>query len=192
MDLPERVTTALVNARELGFEMSCDPAAGALLRVLAAAVPPSGRILELGTGVGVGLSWIVDGLAGRDNVEVVTVEMDPIVGAAAAKLEWPATVTLVIGDAIDFIVDPGQWDLIFADAQGGKWERLSDTIRSLRPGAILLVDDMTPAEFVNDEHRTKTAEVRSHLLNSDELTVVEIGWSTGLILCTRRHPVTSG
>lgn len=42
------------------------------------------------------------------------------------------------------------------------------------------------------EHRTKTAEVRSHLLNSDELTVVEIGWSTGLILCTRRHPVTSG
>lgn len=66
MDLPERVTTALVNARELGFEMSCDPPAGALLRVLAAAVPPSGRILELGTGAGVGLSWIVDGAPHQD------------------------------------------------------------------------------------------------------------------------------
>lgn len=66
MKLPERVTAAVANARELGFEMSCDPGAGALLGVLAAAVPPAGRILELGTGVGVGLSWIVDGVTGRD------------------------------------------------------------------------------------------------------------------------------
>lgn len=187
MNLPERVAAAVANARELDFEMSCDPGAGALLGVLAGAVAPGGRILELGTGAGVGLSWIIDGLAGRDDVEVVSVEMDPVAGAAAAKIAWPDTVTLIIGDALDFITEPGQWDLVFADAQGGKWEGLTDTIQSLRPGGMLLVDDMTPAEFVNDEHRDKTAEVRAHLLSSDEVTVVEIGWSTGLILCTRRH-----
>lgn len=192
MSLPESVTAAVANAAELGFEMSCDPGAGALLGVLAAAVPPGGRILELGTGAGVGLSWIVDGLAGRDDVEVVSVEMDPVAGAAAARIEWPATVTLVIGDALDFIVAPAHWDLVFADAQGGKWEGLADTIQSLRPGGILLVDDMTPAEFVNDEHRDKTAEVRSHLLSSEDLTVVEIDWSTGLILCTRRAATGAG
>lgn len=126
MNLPERVTAAVANARELGFEMSCDQGAGA--------VPPDGRILELGTGAGVGLSWIVDGLAGRDDVEVVSIEMDPVTGAAAAKIEWPGTVTLVIGDALDFIAAPAQWDLVFADAQGGKWEGLADTIQSLRQG----------------------------------------------------------
>lgn len=185
--VPDLVAAAAVNARYLGFDMSCDPGAGALLGVLAAAVPPAGRILELGTGTGVGLSWIVDGLAGREDVEVVSVEIDPVVAAAAAKLRWPATVTLAIGDALDFIAEPKQWDLVFADAQGGKWEGLHDTIHSLRPGGVLLVDDMTPPQFVNDEHRNKTAEVRSHLLSNPEVTAVEIEWSTGLILCTRRY-----
>lgn len=52
---------------------------------------------------------------------------------------------------------------------------------------MLLVDDMTPAMFVNDEHRTKTAEVRTRLLADDRLVPVEMGWSSGLILCARRY-----
>ena len=186
MTLPERVSAAVANAADMGFEMSCDPGAGALLAVLAGAVVPGGRILELGTGAGVGLAWIVHGLGGRDDVEVVSVEMDAAAGAAAAKIDWPDAIELVIGDALEFITLPAQWDLVFADAQGGKWEGLGNTIRSLRRGGVLLVDDMTPAEFLNDEHRNKTAEVRAHLLSSDELISVEIAWSTGLILCTRR------
>lgn len=186
MNVPERVRAAEVLSQHLGFSMSCDPGAGALLGVLAVAVPAGGRVLELGTGAGVGLAWIVDGLSGRTDVEVVSVELDPAVGAAAASLDWPACVSLEVGDGLDFITEPAAWDLIFADAQGGKWEGLADTIRSLRPGGVLLVDDMTPAEFVNDEHRDKTAEVRDHLLSSDDLVSVELAWSTGLILGTRR------
>jgi demethylmenaquinone methyltransferase/2-methoxy-6-polyprenyl-1,4-benzoquinol methylase len=188
MNLPTLVATAEANARAVGFAMSCDPETGALLSVLAGAVPPSGRILELGTGAGVGLAWIVEGLTGRQDVQVVSVELDPKASAVAARIEWPSTVTLSVGDAAEFIHDPDQWDLVFADAQGGKWEGLSNTIRSLRLGGILLVDDMTPDEFVNDEHRGKTAEVRTHLLSSEDVTAVEIGWSTGLILCARRTP----
>lgn len=188
MNRPALVAAAEGNARRLGFEMSCDPGVGQLLGVLAGAVPTGGRILELGTGAGVGLAWIVNGLAGRDDVEVVSVEVDPVVGAAAATLGWPRAVALTIGDGLDLVADPEQWDLVFADAQGGKWEGLADTIRSLRPGGILLVDDMTPATFMNDEHRDKTAEVRLHLLSSAEVTSVEIAWSTGVILATRRFP----
>jgi demethylmenaquinone methyltransferase/2-methoxy-6-polyprenyl-1,4-benzoquinol methylase len=187
LSLPSRVAAALVNASELGFEMSCDPGVGALLGVLAAAVPPNGRILELGTGSGVGLGWIVEGINGRSDVEVVSVELDPTISAAAARVTWPSAVRLEVGDALEFIAEPRQWDLIFADAQGGKWEGLEETIQSLRPGGVLLVDDMTPAVFVSEEHRSKTAEVRRHLLSSHDLAAVEIGWSTGLILCTRRH-----
>lgn len=186
MSVPERVRAAEALSQQLGFSMSCDPGAGALLSVLAAAVPADGRVLELGTGAGVGLAWIVDGLGGRADVEVVSVELDPVVGAAVASIDRPEFVAVEVGNGLDFITEPAAWDLIFADAQGGKWEGLADTIRSLRPGGILLVDDMTPAEFVNDEHRDKTAEVRDRLLSSDDLVAVELAWSTGLILATRR------
>ena len=187
-EVPERVRMAEARSREAGFGLSCDAGTGALLAVLAAAVPPGGRILELGTGAGVGLSWIVDGLGGRDDVEVVSVELDPATAEVAAGLGWPDGVRVVVGDALAHVDRPERWDLVFADAQGGKWEVLADTVRSLRPGGVLLVDDMTPDAFMDDEHRDKTAEVRAHLLASPELTAVEIGWSTGLILCSRRNP----
>lgn len=187
MNVPPNVSAAMANATASGFELSCDNSVGRLLGVLAATVRPDGRILELGTGTGVGLSWIVDGLGLRTDVGVTSVEIDPDHAAAAAHLAWPQFVDLHVGDALDFIDEPGQWDLIFADAQGGKWERLDDTIEALRPGGLLVVDDMTPPEFVNEAHRDKTAEVRSILLASELLVSVEIGWATGLILCTRRH-----
>jgi hypothetical protein len=50
---------------------------------------------------------------------------------------------------------------------------------------VLLVDDMTPGAFVDDQHRVKTQEVRECLLGDERLVKVEISWSTGLILCSR-------
>jgi demethylmenaquinone methyltransferase/2-methoxy-6-polyprenyl-1,4-benzoquinol methylase len=167
--------------------MSCDPGTGRLLAVLAAAVPANGRVLELGTGTGVGTAWITDGLRDRTDVEVVTVEIDAATAALAAQFPWPSWVRLVTGDAMEVTRRAGSFDLIFADAQGGKWEALDTTIAALRPGAHLLVDDMTPAEFADDYHARKTSEVRARLLTHPDLTSVEMAWSTGLILCTRRR-----
>jgi len=45
---------------------------------------------------------------------------------------------------------------------------------------------MRPVVWIDETHRTKTAEVRSMLLGSPELVSVEIAWATGVILCTRR------
>jgi demethylmenaquinone methyltransferase/2-methoxy-6-polyprenyl-1,4-benzoquinol methylase len=61
---PGIVSDAYTRAQAATFELSCDPEVGKLLSVLAGAVPTGGRILELGTGVGVGLAWIVHGLLG--------------------------------------------------------------------------------------------------------------------------------
>lgn len=144
MAVPHRVCTAMERAEAAGFTMSCDPRVGRLLSVLAAALPCDGRILELGTGTGVGLAWIVDGLGARADVEVVSVELARDIAALAAGNEWPAFVELKVGDALEFIGQPERYDLIFADAQGGKWEGLEQTIDSLRPGGLLLVDDMEP------------------------------------------------
>ncbi|MGH7153843.1 MAG: O-methyltransferase [Acetobacteraceae bacterium] len=166
---------------------SCDPCTGRLLAVLAAAVPTKGRVLELGTGTGADTAWITHGLQGRCDVEVVTVEIDAATAALAAQYTWPSWVTLLTGDAMKVTCTAGTFDLIFADAQGGKWEGLDTTVAAVRPSGHLLVDDMTPSEFMDDHHARKTSEVRARLLDHPGLTSVEIAWSTGLILSTRRR-----
>lgn len=184
--LPEPVRLAVERARRAGFTMSRDPRTGRLLAVLAAAVPANGRVLELGTGTGVGTAWITHGLHGRADVEFVTVEIDAATAALAAQYSWPSWVQLRTGDALEVARTGGSFDLIFADAQGGKWEGLDTTVSALRPGAHLLVDDMTPDEFADGHHERKTSEVRARLLGHPDLTSVEIAWSTGLILSARR------
>jgi predicted O-methyltransferase YrrM len=47
-------------------------------------------VLELGTGVGEGLAWITHGLGEREDVEVVSVELDERLHAAVSAIAWPA------------------------------------------------------------------------------------------------------
>jgi demethylmenaquinone methyltransferase/2-methoxy-6-polyprenyl-1,4-benzoquinol methylase len=184
--LPERVERATARGVEAGFTMSCDPSVGRLLSVLAAATPPNGRILELGTGCGVGLAWIVDGLAGRADVEVTSIEFDHAVAEVARRSDWPRSVSIVEADAVEVFPSLGGFDLVFADAQGGKWDRLDLTIAAVRPRGVLVVDDMTPLQWESDHHRTKTEEVRERLLAHPDLVAVELAPGSGVILCTRR------
>lgn len=44
-------------AAKTDFELACEVEVGRLLAALSAAVPEGSRILEIGTGVGVGLAW---------------------------------------------------------------------------------------------------------------------------------------
>src|SRR5689334_24467347 len=98
--LPEPVARAQAAAEEAGFKMSCEPDVGALLAVLAAGVPPGGRILELGTGAGVGTAWLVSGLGTRADVELVTVDNDEASAALVTRAGWPHYVRHVLGDAV--------------------------------------------------------------------------------------------
>lgn len=97
------VQAATEAAVRVGFGISCDPGVGRVLSVLAGAVQREGTILELGTGVGVGLGWIVSGLAGRTDVGVLSVEVDSDTGPVAAREDWPSFVGLEVGDALDVL-----------------------------------------------------------------------------------------
>ena len=184
--VPAWVNNARATAARSGFGYSCDDRVGRLLAVLAASVPADGRILELGTGAGVGTGWLVHGLGDRFDVEVLTVEIDPGIAAHAQAQPWPAWVRFVVGDAIEVMPSAGKFDLVFADAQGGKWERIDLTVGVLRPGALLVVDDMTPENSWTADQASKQAEVRRALLDHPSLTCAELGWATGVILCARR------
>jgi demethylmenaquinone methyltransferase/2-methoxy-6-polyprenyl-1,4-benzoquinol methylase len=94
---------------------------------------------------------------------------------------------MVVGDAITVTATEGAFNLIFTDAQSGKWEGLDVTIAALRPGGQLLVDDMTPNHFADAHHEHKTGEVRTKILGHPDLISIPIAWSTGLILSTRHR-----
>jgi predicted O-methyltransferase YrrM len=183
--VPPLVAAATARARQVGFPMSCHPDVGRLLAVLAAHLPEGGRVLELGTGTGVGTAWIVSGLRRRTDVTVTSVEKDPGTAAAAADGYWPPFVSLRCDDALDVLAEGGAFDLIFADAPGGKWVGLDCSVAALRPHGLLIVDDMTPEPDWTDGHRAAQDEVRQALLSAPGLTSAELAVGSGVILSVR-------
>ena len=186
MNEPERVDQCRTRAHEAGFELSCEPAIGRLLATLAAAVPNEGRVLELGTGAGVSLAWIVSGLEERADVEVVSVESDPALLAIARAGDWPDAVRFVEGDGAAEVRRQGRFDLVFADAPGGKLEGLGDTIACLVPGGVLVVDDMDPALHTEDGYGEALARVRDEIVGDPRLVSAELAFSSGAIVAARR------
>jgi demethylmenaquinone methyltransferase/2-methoxy-6-polyprenyl-1,4-benzoquinol methylase len=183
--VPPLVAAATARARQAGFPMSCDPAVGRLLAVLAAHLPEGARVLELGTGTGVGTAWMVSGLLPRTDVTVTSVEKDPGTAAAAAGGDWPSFVGLRCGDALEVLAEGGAFDLVFADAPGGKWDGLDRSVAALRPHALLIVDDMTPAPDWTDSHRASQDKVRQALVSAPGLTSAELAVGSGVILSVR-------
>lgn len=179
-------------AREHGFDHSCESPTGELLAALAAAVPEGGRILELGTGAGVGLAWIEHGLAGRDDVSVVSVEHDPGTAGLAAAGDWPGWVRIVTGDAVALLPDLGEFDLVFADAEGGKWTRLDLSVAALRDGGQLLLDDLDPDRYELPEHKATVTGIRRMLHADEGLAVAELPVGSGLLLATRLRRAAVG
>ena len=97
VDIPDSVSRAQLRANQSGFELSSEPEVGLLVSCLANSVPIGGRILEIGAGFGVGLSWIVHCIGSRTDVEVVSVELDPAIAEATRRVGWPDWVSIVEG-----------------------------------------------------------------------------------------------
>ncbi|MGA5520059.1 O-methyltransferase [Streptomyces pseudogriseolus] len=186
VQVPPEVDAAYSRAREIRFVKSSCPEVGALMSVLAAAAPADGRILELGTGVGVGLAWIVHGLSSRTDVEVVSVEIDPQKSGLAAGAPWPEWVNLVVGDAKEVLPSLGCYDLVFLDVPGGlKASLLNGTIAALRPGGQLLMDDMNPYWGTGSSLSGGDDRGPERLLEDSRVTCALLQYATGMILASR-------
>jgi predicted O-methyltransferase YrrM len=182
---PAAVAEAKVRAGELGFPSSCRDEVGRLLAVLAATVPPRGRILEIGTGAGVGTAWITAGLDGRTDVELVSVEADPEVSGATSRGSWPAYVQIVTADAAEALPKLGAFDLVFADAAPVKYGHIGTVLAALRAGGLLVADDLAPGEQTSDEQREEKDALRGAALGDPDLHAVELGASSGLLIVAK-------
>ena len=182
--LPERVQAAADRAASVGFEASSDPNLGRMLRTLAAAVKPNGRILEIGTGLGVGTAWLVEGVGGRTDVEVVTVESDPNRAQLAAEANWPSFVKPVVGDALVIVPTLGSFSIVFADAEGGKIYGLDCSLEAVEPNGLLIFDDMRFSGR-NPMIEEGVVAARKRLLADERFVCAEMNWASGVLLATR-------
>ena len=169
----------------LGFTMASEPRAGALLRVLAASKPHS-RFLELGTGTGLGTSWLLAGMDGESTLD--SVDNDPTVVAVAKRhLGKDPRVRFHVADGGEFLdrlhVEP--FDFIYADAWPGKFTYLRPALSLLRVGGIYLVDDLLPQQNWPEGHATLVEGLIAELESDRSFVPLRLAWSSGIIMMVR-------
>jgi predicted O-methyltransferase YrrM len=77
---PKLLEAIMAETRKIDFQSWCWPPVGALLRVMAA-LKPGGRLLEIGTGTGVGTCWLLDGMDAA--ARLLTIDINSKVQAIA-------------------------------------------------------------------------------------------------------------
>ena len=185
--LPELYPSLLAKSNEIGFTMSSDTYVGSLLKTLVAS-KPNGNILELGTGIGLSLSWIIDGM--DKNSKLISIDNDPkLIEIALGFFGEDPRVEFVCVDGTQWIqAYKGQvFDLVFADAWPGKYSEIKETLDLIKVGGFYVVDDMTPQTDWPEGHHEKAKKLFAYLESRIDFTMTKMNWSTGIIIMTRLY-----
>ncbi len=179
---PSNYAAILAKSEQIEFAMPSDPRVGALLRTLVSA-KPGGRFLEIGTGTGLSLSWLADGLS--DGATLISIDNDPALCEIARSFFTSDTRVTIME------VDGGTWletysgpafDLIFADAWPGKYSHLDESLALLRPGGFYVVDDMLEQPNWPEGHADKAAALLAALAAREDITWTALEWGTGVLV----------
>jgi predicted O-methyltransferase YrrM len=182
---PAAIEAILVDTAALGFTMASEPKTGALLAALAAS-KPGGRLLELGTGTGLGTAWLLSGMDAASHLD--TIDTDPkVVAIARTHLEKDVRVTFHVMDGADFIGSSARdrYDLIYADAWPGKFTHLDETLSLLRVGGIYVIDDLLPQANWPEGHAAKVPALIEAIERRKGFVTVKLSWASGLMLAVR-------
>ena len=186
VDVPPQAVRALRVANRAGFGMSSDHDTGSLLRTLAA-TKPGGRLLEVGTGVGVGAAYL---LAGMDpTARLTTLERGPaIANAARTLLTDDERVEVVTTDAVEWLTayDGPPFDLVFVDTTSAKFERRDLLFVHLAPGALFIADDLLPQDKWTEAHGPRVERFRREIVAEPNLVTTLIDWGSGLVVAAYR------
>ncbi|MGW2401408.1 O-methyltransferase [Kitasatospora sp. NPDC001664] len=185
-ELPVSLAALREAAHRAGFTMSSEARTGALLATLAAA-RPGGRLLELGTGVGEGTAWLLDGM--DEKASLVTVELDEELQAVARE-------QFAADSRVSFVrADGGAWlteyqgplfDLVFADTWPGKFTHLDRALELVAPGGCYLIDDLLPQPGWPAGHQEAVDALLAELAARPDFRSVRLDWAGGLLLAVRR------
>ena len=165
--------------------MPSDLFTGSILKTLVSSKTNS-NILELGTGVGLSLCWMLDGLDSES--KLISVDNDPNLSEIATGFFGSdSRLEIVCADGTEWInnYNGAKFDLIFADAWPGKYSDLEATLALLNEGGLYIIDDMLPQDNWPENHQQNVDELIERLEKIQNLTLTKLEWSTGIIIATK-------
>jgi predicted O-methyltransferase YrrM len=170
--LPGLVAAAVKQANALGFEFSCRPEQGRLLKVLAAG-RRGGVIGETGTGCGVGLGWMAS--EADADTKLFSVERDEARAAAAESVFSGHVNIAVLHDDWTRLLEQGPFDLLVLDSGAGKSpDAVVDVTAWLKLGGTVVLDDFTPAPEWPPTRQGEPDAVRLYWLEHPLLRATEV------------------
>ncbi|MEB2782002.1 class I SAM-dependent methyltransferase [Algoriphagus sp. C2-6-M1] len=177
--------TIEAKCQKIGFSMPSDLYIGTLLKTLVAS-KPCGNFLELGTGIGLSLSWMADGM--DDCGHLISIDNDPKLTEIVSQLfSLDARVNILCEDGTEWIKNYSgdKFDLIFADAWPGKYSELDEVLDLLKIGGLYVIDDMDEQPNWPKGHAAKAEELVEILEKKKDFTITKMNWSSGIILMTK-------
>lgn len=174
-------------SKEIRFTMPSDLYIGSLLKTLITAKPKS-NILELGTGIGLSLSWMIDGMDSESSI--TSLDNDPkLIEIAKHFFGKDKRVQLLCADGSEWIKEyqGAQFDLIFADAWPGKYSEIDELLDLLKVGGIYIIDDMITQPNWPEGHQLLVDKLIEYLEKREDLYITKMKWSTGIIIATKKY-----
>lgn len=185
-DIPGIYPELLAKCKETGFSMPSDLYIGSLLKTLITSKPAS-NLLELGTGIGLSLSWMI---AGMDNYsKLTTIDNDPsLINLANQYFGKDPRIQILCADGSKWIKNySGEpFDLIFADAWPGKYSEIDEVLNLVKTGGLYVIDDMMPQPNWPDGHQKKVNKLVNFLEGRDDFNLTIMDWSTGVIVAAKK------
>ena len=187
LNKPKIHTEIEIKCQEIGFTMPSDLFIGSLLKTLISSKPKS-YLLELGTGIGLSLSWMVDGMDSES--KLITIDNDPeLTKIAQHYFGNEPGVKIVCEDGSKWIKNykGDHFDLIFADAWPGKYSEINEVLDLLKVGGIYVIDDMLAQANWPNDHQKNVDNLIEYLESRDDLNLTKMNWSTGIIIATKKY-----
>ncbi|HEY5249886.1 MAG TPA: O-methyltransferase [Dermatophilaceae bacterium] len=186
-------------ARVRGEELGCTPVmpgAGAVLRLLAAAVNAK-SVVEVGTGAGVSGLWLLAGMPSDGILTTIDVEAEHQRAAkqafAAAGIA-PQHTRVITGRALDVLprLTDAAYDMVVIDANKGEYPQyVEQALRLLRSGGVLALDNMLWHDKVadpaaRDETTSTLRDLGKELRENESLLPALLPVGDGVLAAVKR------
>jgi predicted O-methyltransferase YrrM len=182
---PQSIHAIWADTRGAGFAMASEPLTCSLLRTLAA-LKPSARFLELGSGTGLSTAWLLDGMDSTSHL--TTVDNDHMLLSILKRhLGTDPRLKVVCSDGDEFLrsLRGEHFDFIFADTWAGKYRLLHEALELLNPAGLYVVDDMLPQPNWPEGHADKVTNLIATLENMEGFRITKLSWASGIVLATK-------
>ncbi|MCA0931391.1 class I SAM-dependent methyltransferase [Lutimonas saemankumensis] len=186
LNRPEIHAEIEAKCSEIGFTMPSDLYTGSLLKTLVSSKPGC-NLLELGTGIGLSLSWMVDGM--DDMSRIISVDNDSKLTEIVKKFfANDQRVDIVCEDGSEWIKNYNgeKFDLIFADAWPGKYSEIEEVLELVKIGGLYIIDDMITQPNWPEGHQEHVKHLIEYLEKREDFNLTKMNWSTGIIIASKK------